>query len=152
MTDKVVYSSGKDPLSGCDMLYYTEGGKRNGILAASAAEGSALSPAAVMKAAASLLNGQMPDVVSLPDNRRLLYARPQSGNGIVLHVKDGGQDGLSVPSVAINSTGSSPDLAAATLSKMNQEFMARMCGMFDGMAMPAPQAGTRPDLPPAPRA
>jgi hypothetical protein len=148
MTKKSVYTSGRDPLSGCEMLYCTEDGKRNGILTATVAdEVTALSPAAVLKAAASLLNGHMPDVMGLPNDQRVFYGA--GSDRIVMHVKDGHKDGVSVPSVVICTTGSSPDLSQATLSRMNREFMGRMCGMFDGMTPPAPRGEQR--AAPAPR-
>ena len=152
MTNKPVYTSGKDPLSGCDVLYYTEDGKRNGILTATPVDQvTALSPSAVLKAAASLLNGHMPDVMGLPDDQRVFYARAESGS-IVMQLKDVRHDGVSVPGLVISGTGSSPDLSSATLSRMNTEFMSKMCGMFDGMAPAAPRGEQRATPAPRPQA
>lgn len=154
MTNKATYTSGKDPLSGCDMLYHTEDGRRQGIVAATPMEDNSLSPAAVLKAVATMLNGQTPDVVSLPNNLRICYARPESGMGVMLRVREAGEDmGTSVRSVSLNGTGSSPDLTAAVFSKMNKDFMAAICNMFDGLSQPVPQGGGhKPGAPLPPRA
>lgn len=79
---------------------------------------------------ADLLNHRTPMHALPADGQQIFYTR--TDDGIVLKTHQGGQAGVSVPAVAItvSSKSSVADLGHSMLSRMDQDFMKRVCGAF----------------------
>ena len=144
MSDKPVYSSGKDPLSGQQHVYQQVDGRRTPILVATHLENRSLSLAAVTHNIAMLLNGQGAEARPLASPAVAHYHRPASGESMILRVLEGGSgSGTSIDAVQISPTGSHRDLGLTALAALGNQQMHDLCGMFDSRLHPAPQGGPR---------
>lgn len=97
---------------------------------------------------ADLLNHRTPMHTLPSDGRQIFYTR--TDDGIVLKTHQSGQEGVSALAVAItvSSKSSVADLGHSMLSRMDRDFMKRVCGAFvadtGAEAHPQQSAGQRP--------